>query len=64
MVTKMVMPKQRGGGGGSNNCKNIVCGCLRSTCGRKMDGVHWPRAITPCDHIPGSRILHREAKRV
>jgi hypothetical protein len=55
-VTKTIVLERRGG---NNNNKGAVCGCLRSTCGRKMDGVQWPRAITPGDHVPGSKILHR-----
>jgi hypothetical protein len=29
-----------------------------------MQGVEQPRAIAPDDHIPGTKILHKEAKRV
>jgi hypothetical protein len=59
-VTKTTMLERCGGGSSS---KGIVCGHLR-TCGRKMDGVQRPKAITPSDHIPSRKILHRLAKRV
>jgi hypothetical protein len=54
-MTETMMPERCGGG---NNSKGIVCGCLRRTHGRNTDGVQWPRAITPRDHVPGSKILH------
>jgi hypothetical protein len=44
---------------GSSSSKGVVCGCLRSTRGRKTDGVQWPRGITPGGHVLGSKILHR-----
>jgi hypothetical protein len=50
--------------GGMSSSKGVVCGRLRSTCGRKMDGVQRPKAITSDDHITGSKILYIEAKRV
>jgi hypothetical protein len=56
-----MVPEQCGGGSSS---KGIVCGCLRGTCGKKMDDVQWPRAITPSDHVSNRKILHRKAKKV
>jgi hypothetical protein len=35
--------------------------CARN---KKMNGVEQPGAIAPSDHVPGSEILHTEAKRV
>jgi hypothetical protein len=55
-VTNMTVPEQCVGG--SSN-KGILCGCLRWMRGWKTDGVQRPRAITPGDHVPGSKILHR-----
>jgi hypothetical protein len=60
-MTKMMMPERCGGGSSS---KGVVCGCLRRARGRKTDGVQWPEAITPSDHVSGSKILHRWAKRI
>jgi hypothetical protein len=54
-VTETMVSKRRRG---SSNNKGVICGCLRSTRGRKTNGVHRPGAITPGDHIPGSKILH------
>jgi hypothetical protein len=51
-------------GDNMSSSKGIVCGYLRSTCGKKMDGVQWPQAITPDDHVPSSKIFHKEAQRV
>jgi hypothetical protein len=53
-----------GGGGGGSSSKGVVCGCLRSTRGRKTDDVQQSGAITPGDHIPSSKIHYRLAKRV
>jgi hypothetical protein len=47
--------------GGNNSSKGVVCERMRIS-GRKTDGVQWPGAITPDDHIPGSKILHRYVK--
>jgi hypothetical protein len=55
-VTETTVPEQHEGGSSS---KGVVCGCMRRTCGRKMDVVQWFRAITPGDHVPDSKILHR-----
>jgi hypothetical protein len=55
-VTETAILERHGGG---NNSKGVVCGCLRSTCGRKTDDVHKPRAITPGVHVPVIKILHK-----
>jgi hypothetical protein len=55
-VIETTVPKRYGGG---SNSKKVVCGCLRMTRGRKTDGVQLPEAITPSDHVPGSKILHK-----
>jgi hypothetical protein len=60
-VIETAVPERRGG---SSSSKDVVCGRLRSTRGRKTDGVQRPGAITPGDHVSGSKILHREVKRV
>jgi hypothetical protein len=60
-VIETTVPERRGG---SSSSKDVVCGRLRSTRGRKTDGVQRPGAITPGDHVSGSKILHREVKRV
>jgi hypothetical protein len=44
---------------GGSTSKGVVCGRLRRMRGRKTDGVHWHGAITPGDHIPFIKILHR-----
>jgi hypothetical protein len=43
----------------TSSSKVVVCGRSRSMRGRETDRVQRPRAITPSDHIPGSKILHR-----
>jgi hypothetical protein len=60
-VTEIAMPERCGC---SSSSKGVVCGRLSSMHGRKTDSVQWLRAITPDDHIPGSKILHRDTKRV
>jgi hypothetical protein len=41
-----------------------MCGRLMSTRDRKTDGVKRSRANAPGDQVPGSEVLHREAKRI
>jgi hypothetical protein len=60
-MTKTMMPERCGGGSSS---KGVVCEGLRRVRGRKTDGVQQSGAITPGDHVPGSKILHRSAKGV
>jgi hypothetical protein len=55
-VTEMTVPEQHGGG---NNSKGVVCGCLRSTRGKKTDDIQQPEAVIPGDHVSGSKILHK-----
>jgi hypothetical protein len=55
-MTETTMPERCGVGKSS---KGVVCGRLRRTLGRKAYHVQWPRAITPGDYVPGSKILHR-----
>jgi hypothetical protein len=60
-MTEIMMPKRCGA---DSSSKDIVCGHMRRTCGRKTDGVQRPGAITLGDRVPGSKIHHRYAKRV
>jgi hypothetical protein len=55
-MTEMMMPKRCGA---SSSSKGAICGRLTMAHGKKTDGVQQPVAITPGDHIPGSKILHR-----
>jgi hypothetical protein len=55
-VTETTMPKRCGS---DNNSKGVVCGRLRRTRARKTDVAQQIRAITPGDHVHGSKILHR-----
>jgi hypothetical protein len=55
-MTGMTMLERCGVG---NNSKGVEYRLLRRMHGRKMDGVQRPGAITPGDHVPGSKILHR-----
>jgi hypothetical protein len=55
-MTEMTMPERCGA---SSSSKGIVCGCLWRMHGWKTDGVQRPGAITPSDHVPGSKIIHR-----
>lgn len=55
-VPKVAMP-DRGGSTGEE--------CVGSERRHRwMEGVERPQAIAPGDHVPGTKILHREAKRV
>jgi hypothetical protein len=55
-MTEATMLERCGAGSSS---KSVVCGHLRRTRGRKTDGIQQPGAITPGDHVPGRKILHK-----
>jgi hypothetical protein len=55
-MSKTTMPERCGAGSSS---EGVMCERLRRMSGRKADGVQQPGAITPGDHVPGSKILHR-----
>jgi len=59
-MAKTAVPEV-GGGGRSGGDKSRWC---RHVSRRRMQRIKGPRTIAPDDHVPGTKILRREAKGV